>query len=31
MTVGLKLELGLGGPAGSLFGVAPEAGVQFGL
>jgi hypothetical protein len=31
MTVGLRLELGLGGTAGSLFGIAPEAGVQFGL
>jgi hypothetical protein len=31
MTVGLKLELGVGGSAGSLLGVAPEAGIQFGL
>jgi hypothetical protein len=30
-TLDLKLEAGFGGTAGVLFGVAPEAGLQFGL
>jgi hypothetical protein len=30
-TGALKLELGIGGTAGALFGVAPEIGMQFGL
>jgi hypothetical protein len=31
LTAGLKLEGGLGGQGGFLFGIAPEVGMQFGL